>query len=267
MNTTLPLRYRSIFISDVHLGFKACRADYLLDFLRSTESEHLFLVGDIIDFWKGRKGMYWPQSHNDVLRELLAKARNGTRVTYVPGNHDEVGRELAGMQFGNIAVRRDVVHEAADGRRYWVLHGDEMDTAVRCDSLVEVFGDAAYDGLLAANRYLNRLRRLLGLPYWSLADFTKRSLRNAARYVARFEDAVAREAARRGVDGVVCGHIHRAEVTELHGITYCNDGDWVESCTALVEHHDGSMELVHWSDRRHSVKQVEALGGLTPRAA
>lgn len=243
-----PLRYRSIWISDVHLGFRGCQADFLLDFLQSTESKHLYLVGDIVDLWAMRGRIYWPQAHNNVVRAVLDKARNGTKVVYVPGNHDEDFRDHAGTDFGNVAVRYEIVHETVDGRRFLVMHGDKFDRVVQNGRWLAVLGSQAYDLLLAANGWLNAVRRRLGMDYWSLAAFLKRKVKNAVNYIGNFEQTVAEEAKSQDVDGMICGHIHHAEMREIEGVLYCNCGDWVESCTALVEHHDGRLELLRWTD-------------------
>ena len=242
-----PLKFRSVFISDVHLGFKGCQADLLLDFLRSVRCETLFLVGDIIDVWNMKNGVFWPQAHNDVIRTLLGKAKHGTRVVYVPGNHDEVFRDHAGTAWGNLSIHREFVHTAADGRRYLVLHGDEFDGVVACHPWLAHLGSRAYELLLRLIRYVNAIRRRLGFPYWSLAAFLQHRVKNAVSYIAGFEEAVARAARKKGVEGLVCGHIHRPEIREIGGVLYCNDGDWVESCSALVEHLDGRMQILDWA--------------------
>lgn len=251
-----PLRYRTIWISDVHLGFKGCQADYLLDFLRSTECETLYLVGDIIDLWQMRSGIYWPQEHNNVIRTILGKAKHGTRVVYVPGNHDDLLREYDGMSFGNVTIQREVIHTTADGRRLLVLHGDEFDSVVKCSKLLAIAGSHAYDWLLRVNRLVNWWRTRRGKPYWSLAAYLKHKVKNAVNYISNFENAVTAAAKHHRVDGLVCGHIHRAEITTIDGITYMNDGDWVESCTALVERFDGSLHLLHWADQQHAMKSA-----------
>jgi UDP-2,3-diacylglucosamine pyrophosphatase LpxH len=242
------LRVRSVFISDVHLGFKGCQAPYLLDFLRRVECERIYLVGDIVDLWALTKAFYWPQAHNDVIRTLLGKAKHGTQVVYVPGNHDRPFRDHDGLVLGNVAILREAIHEAADGRRYLVLHGDEFDSIVRASPLLESIGASAYAMALRLNRYVNAVRLRLGYPYWSLAAFLKHKVKNAVKYIASFERALAVEARRRGVDGVICGHIHRAEISDIDGIVYCNDGDWVESCTALVEDFAGRLSLLRWTE-------------------
>lgn len=244
-----PQRYRAIWISDVHLGFWGCRAEFLLDFLHSVEADYLYLVGDIIDIWQmEKKGLFWPQAHNNVIRTILGKAKRGTKVIYVPGNHDEVIRDYCGMDFGDVAIRREAVHTTADGRRLLILHGDEFDSVVKCSRFLAMLGSRAYDWLLYANRWVNAFRRRFGFPYWSLAAYLKHKVKNAVNFISDFEEGVAREVRKRGLDGVVCGHIHRAEIRTIDGVLYCNDGDWVESCTALVEHHDGTLGLMHWTD-------------------
>ena len=238
--------FRAIFISDLHLGTPGCQADALLDFLRSHSSDCLYLVGDIVDGWQLRRRWYWPQSHNDVVQKLLRRARKGCRVLFVPGNHDEFARAFIGHQFGGIEVVEDAVHTTADGLSLWVTHGDYFDGVVQCAKWLAYLGDNLYEFTLKLNRYLNSLRARFGLPYWSLSAYLKNRVKTALNYVTGFEAAVAQEAHRRGHQGVVCGHIHRAEMREINGILYCNDGDWVESRTALVEHMDGRLELVHW---------------------
>jgi UDP-2,3-diacylglucosamine pyrophosphatase LpxH len=239
-------RYRTIWISDIHLGTRGCKAKFLLDFLRKTESETLYLVGDIVDGWRLRRYWYWPQPHNDVVQKLLRKARKGTRVVYVPGNHDEILRRFLEINIGQIEVVSEAMHTTADGRRLLVLHGDEFDAVVRYARWLAFLGDWAYHLALAANHGVNVLRRRLGLSYWSLSAYLKQRVKNAVEYISRFEAAVAGAAAQRGADGVVCGHIHHAEIRDIAGVTYCNDGDWVESCTALVEHPDGRLEILRW---------------------
>jgi UDP-2,3-diacylglucosamine pyrophosphatase LpxH len=251
-----PLKCRSIWISDVHLGFKGCRADFLLDFLHSTECEYLFLVGDIIDVWNMKKGVYWPQEHNNVVRSILGKAKHDTKVIFIPGNHDEVFREYDGMTFGNVMIRNEYVHTTADGKRLLMLHGDEFDSVVKYSKLLAMLGNTAYDWLLYWNRIFNQFRRACGFPYWSLAAYLKQKVKNAVKFISDFEQAVVHEAKKRNVDGLVCGHIHHAEITAFDDVLYCNCGDWVESHTALVEGFDGNLQLMHWSERKHTVKDV-----------
>ena len=239
-------RYRTIWISDIHLGTRACKAEYLLDFLRRTESDTLYLVGDIVDGWRLKRHWYWPQAHNDVVQKLLRKARKGTRVIYVPGNHDEGARQFSGLTFGGVSVMLEAIHVGADGRRYLVIHGDQFDVVVRRANWLAHVGDRAYATLLSANTHLNAVRRRLGLTYWSLSAYLKHKTKRAVEFIGRFEEALTEEARRRQVDGVICGHIHTAEMKDMRGVLYVNDGDWVESCTALVEHQSGRLEIVNW---------------------
>ena len=251
-----PLKYRAIWISDVHLGSKYCRAEFLLDFLKSTECEYLYLVGDIIDLWSMRKSVHWPQSHNNVIRTILGKAKHGTRIIYIPGNHDNLIRDFAGSHFGEVEIRNHAIHTTADGKRLLVLHGDEFDNAIRCHGLMNLIGNWGYDTLMWINRIHNAVRRMLNLPYWSLASYLKHRVKNARDYIERFETLVAGEIHRRDVDGLVCGHLHRPELTYINNVLYCNDGDWVETCTGLVEHHDGSLQLLHWADEKRALKDL-----------
>ena len=241
------LRVRTVWISDLHLGTPGCQAGPLLDFLRTVECDTLFLVGDIVDGWQLRRSWYWPQAHNDVVQKILRKARKGTRVVFVPGNHDEFARTYLGHCFGGIEVVEDWTHRTADGRLLWVTHGDLFDGVIQCAKWLAYVGDWAYELVLRLNRHVNRLRGRLGLPYWSLSKYLKLKVKRAVSYVSDFEQALAREARRRGVHGVVCGHIHHAELRHIDGVLYANDGDWVESLTALVEHADGRLEIVDWS--------------------
>ena len=238
--------YRTIWISDVHLGTRGCKVEFLLDFLRFTEAETVYLVGDIIDCWRLKKSWYWPQAHNDVIQKLLRKVRKGTRVVYVPGNHDEWLRDFTQLQFGGVEVLDHAIHITADGRRLLVMHGDAFDAVVMHARWLALLGDGAYTVALWLNRHFNTARRRLGYPYWSLSAYLKRRVKNAMQYIASFADAVANEARRHGVEGVVCGHIHHAEMRQIGDILYCNSGDWVESCTALVEHFDGRLEVIDW---------------------
>lgn len=240
-------RYRSLFLSDVHLGTKGCQADLLLDFLRYHEADTIYLVGDIVDGWRLRSGWYWPQAHNDVVQKLLRKGRKGARIVYLPGNHDEFLRDYYGSHFGGIEVVETAIHEAADGKRYLVIHGDVFDVVVRHAKWLAFLGDGAYTAALGLNTYLNWLRRKLGFPYWSLSQWAKLKVKNAVNFIGRFEEAVATEARRHKVDGVVCGHIHHAVIHNSFGVEYLNCGDWVESCTAIVEHADGRFELIDWA--------------------
>ncbi len=241
-------RYRTIWISDVHLGTKGCNADLLIDFLDSTDSETMYLVGDIIDGWRLKKKLYWPASHNDIVWRILKRAKRGTRIVYIPGNHDEMVRQFAGLNFGGVEIARAAIHETADGRRLLVLHGDEFDAIMLAHRWLAVVGDALYHLLMGLSGWINAIRRRFGLPYWSLSKMAKHKVKNAVEFISRYEEVVTRAAAARQVDGVVCGHIHTAEIKEFEGVDYYNDGDWVEGCTALVEHFDGRMEILHWPE-------------------
>lgn len=242
-----PISIRTAFLSDLHLGSRDCRAELILDFLRSIRTDELILVGDIVDLWSLRRTVYWPSSHSDVLREIASKAWQGTRVRYVPGNHDEQFRRLGGSIFGQVEVHREYVHETRRGLRLLVVHGDEFDAVVTGRRWMSVLGSGLYDVALGLNRSVNGLRRQFGYGYWSLAGYLKERIGNARHYVRRFEEAAAQAARRRGLDGVVCGHIHRPSLENIGGTLYCNDGDWVDSCSALVEHDDGELELWNWA--------------------
>ncbi len=239
--------YRAIWISDVHLGTPGCQAKFLLDFLKHNESDTLYLVGDIIDGWRLKKSIYWPQSHNDVVQKILRKARKGTEVVYVPGNHDESIRQFLGLSFGEIKVVPEAIHTTADGRKLWITHGDLFDGVMQYAKWLAYVGDNLYSLILYFNRYLNLLRVRMGMQYWSLSQYLKHQVKNAVSYIADFEMIMAREARLRGCQGVVCGHIHKAEIRMIDNLLYCNDGDWVESLTALVETHEGELKIVHWS--------------------
>lgn len=239
--------YRTVFISDLHLGTPGCQAEALLDFLKAHPSQMLYLVGDIVDGWQLRRRWYWPQAHNDVVQKLLRRARKGCHIVFIPGNHDEFARGFVGHSFGGIEVVEQAIHTTHDGRQFWVIHGDHFDGVIQCAKWLAYLGDNLYELTLRLNRHLNTLRARLGLPYWSLSAYLKGRVKKALNYVMDFEVAVASEARRRGLQGVVCGHIHRAEMRTIDGILYCNDGDWVESYTALVEHMDGRLELIHWN--------------------
>ena len=256
--------YRAVWISDLHLGTPGCQAAHLLDFLRCVESDYLYLVGDIIDGWQLKRTWTWQQSHNDVVQKVLRKARKGTHVVFVPGNHDEVVRQFIGLSFGDIRIVDEAVHTTADGRRLWVTHGDLYDGVIQCAKWLAYVGDNLYEFTLKLNRWFNSLRARVGLPYWSLSKYLKQKVKRAVSYVTAFEDALATETRRRGLDGVVCGHIHHAEMRMIDGILYCNDGDWVESLTALVEHHDGRLEILEWAQPGHAPVRTMAPAPATP---
>ena len=258
-------RYRSIWISDIHLGTRNCKADFLLEFMRQNESEYLYLVGDVIDGWALRRSWYWTQCHNDVIQKLLRKVRKGTRVTYIPGNHDEFARDFLNLQFGGITVKPRAIHTTVTGQQLLILHGDEFDGVVKYARWLSVLGSGAYSLVLQLNRWYNDLRRLLGLPYWSLSAYLKLRAKRAVQHIANFEAAVADEANHWDVDGVVCGHIHHAEMRRINGILYCNLGDWVESCTALVEHTDGRLEILRWVEIDHEVLHAHQANGRPAR--
>jgi UDP-2,3-diacylglucosamine pyrophosphatase LpxH len=253
-----PIKFRAIWISDVHLGTTGCQAQRLLEFLRKTESETLYLVGDIIDGWQLKRRWYWEQAHNDVVQTVLKKAKKGTEVIFVPGNHDEAIRQFIDMDFGGIRVRDELVHTTAQGKRMLVLHGDRFDGVISCAKWLAYVGDNMYTMILKWNQWLNSWRARVGLPYWSLSQYLKLKVKNAVSYITSFENALAAEAKRRGLDGVICGHIHKPEIRDIDGIMYCNDGDWVESLSALVEDMSGELRLVTWQEivmPKQSLKQ------------
>jgi UDP-2,3-diacylglucosamine pyrophosphatase LpxH len=243
---TAPRHYRAIFISDIHLGTKRAQTGALLDFLRTTESEQLYIVGDFIDNWSLRKAWFWDQMHNDVVQKLLRKARKGTKLVYIPGNHDENFRNFLNLRFGRVAVLEETIHHCANGKRYLVLHGDKFDGVVRFAPWLAKLGDTAYEFSMQLNATVNGVRRVFRLPYWSLSAFLKNRVKKAVEFISHFEDAVVREAKARNCQGVICGHIHTPDDRMIDGIHYLNDGDWVESCTALVEHADGTFEIINW---------------------
>lgn len=255
-----PLRYRSIFISDVHLGTRDARVEYLLDFLEHVECDHLFLDGDIFDIWKMRTNRWhWPMLNNRLLQTFMAFAARGTEVIYVPGNHDEFFRDYLGADMGGVRVCREYRHKLADGREALILHGDEFDTVVRHSRLLKFIGNAGYEVLMWANRASHRIRRWFGKGYWSLSLAIKQQVPNARVYIQKFEDAAIHHARSQNANVIVCGHIHHANLREEDGVTYANSGDWVEHCTALVEHADGRLELLRWAE-----ESVERLDARTP---
>ncbi len=266
-----PRQYRTLFVSDIHLGARACQADALLDFLRHNEAETIYLVGDIIDFWSLKRTPLWLQSHNDVLQKLLRKARKGTRIVFIPGNHDEAVRAYAGMSFGAIEIHRDIVHVTAGGDRFLLLHGDEFDVVVRYARWLAMLGDRSYEFAVWCNRPLNFVRRRLGLGFWSLSNYLKLRVKTAVNFIGEFEEALAAEAKRRNVEGVICGHIHHMTDRMIDGIRYVNCGDWVESCTAIAEDHDGALHQIRWQPGSAKIAKgvavpapLAAIEGLSP---
>ncbi|WMS41147.1 UDP-2,3-diacylglucosamine diphosphatase [Acuticoccus sp. MNP-M23] len=259
-------KYRTLFISDIHLGSKGCQAELLLDFLRYHEAETIYLVGDIIDGWRLKKNWYWPQSHNDVVQKILRQGRKGARIVYLPGNHDEFLREYLGTHFGGVEVTDSIIHETAAGKKLLVIHGDQFDVVVRHARWLAFLGDWAYVTTLAANTWVNRFRRRLGLTYWSLSAWAKLKVKNAVSFIGQFETALASEAKRRGADGVVCGHIHHPVIRDMLGVEYINTGDWVESCSAVAENEKGELILIKWTKMRRS-EDVMELSPSSVRAA
>lgn len=244
MNTRL---YRTIWISDLHIGSTQCQADVLLDFLKHNDSDTLYLVGDIIDFWALSKRVYWPRDHNTIIQKILRKARHGTQVFYIPGNHDENIRDYDGYVFGDITVKNSDVHTTADGKKLLVVHGDEYDTIAKYHRWIAKLGSKGYDLLLDINRLLRMVRRFLGIQsHFSLAAFVKFKVKNAVQFISDYEESIVNTLNDEGLDGVVCGHIHHAEMKDMGGFMYINTGDFVESCTAIVEHRDGTLELIRW---------------------
>ncbi len=274
MNASMPLRprcstaYRSIFISDTHLGTRGCRAAFLADFLSAISCENLYLVGDIIDGWRLRRSWFWDSHHDEVLRLILRHARSGANVIYVPGNHDEMMRKYVpdAIEVAGIRMQTEAEHVTADGKRLLITHGDAFDSVVRHAKILALLGDWAYTVALGLNRYFNKIRIRLGYPYWSLSAWLKMQVKEAVKAIDRFESALADDARRRGFDGVVCGHIHHAEMRMVNGILYINDGDWVESCTALAEHSDGRLELIDWVARSKLSLLPTKAAGLWPAA-
>ena len=254
-------RHRTIFISDTHLGTRGCKAEALADFLAHNDCATLFLVGDIVDGWQLKRRWYWTDAQSQVVAQILRKVDAGTRVIFVPGNHDEFARDYVGRLFAGVEIANEAVHETADGKKFWVLHGDRFDGVITCAKWLAHAGDWAYGVALTWNDMLFAVRRRFGLPYWSLSAWLKHKVKNAVEYISRFEEIVAHEAQLRGVDGVVCGHIHHAEIRRIGDVLYLNDGDWVESCTALAEDAHGNMEILRWADpsQRHGARSQSGL--------
>lgn len=242
--------YRTIWISDLHIGSTQCQADSLLDFLKHNDSQKLYLVGDIIDFWALSKKMYWPRDHNTIIQKILRKARHGTQIIYIPGNHDENVRDYDDYVFGDIIVKKSDIHTTALGKRFLIVHGDEYDTIAQHHRWMAKLGSVGYDWLIELNRFLRLCRRLLGVQsHFSLAAYIKFKVKNVVQFMSDYEQTIVKTLENEGVDGVICGHIHHAEIKDIEGFMYVNTGDFVESCTAIVEHHDGSLELVRWQNQ------------------
>ncbi|MDE2364470.1 MAG: UDP-2,3-diacylglucosamine diphosphatase [Hyphomicrobiales bacterium] len=254
------MQVRSLFISDVHLGTRASQAEMLLELFKRAEAETIYLVGDIIDGWRLKSGWYWPQTHNDVVQKLLRKARKGVRVVFIPGNHDDFAREYIGHNFGGVEVLDRAIHETADKRRFLVIHGDQFDVVVRHARWIAFLGDWAYETALKLNGFFNFIRRRLGFGYWSFSAWAKLKVKNAVNFIGDFEETLAQEAARAGVDGVICGHIHHAAIRRIGKIEYVNTGDFVESCTAVIEHLDGRLEILRWSEALAAERAGESSG-------
>ena len=265
LDTVRYRRHRTIFISDTHLGTRGCKAEALADFLAHNDCATLFLVGDIVDGWQLKRRWYWTQAQSQVVAQILRKVDTGTRVIFVPGNHDEFARDYAGRLFAGVEITQEAIHETADGKNLWVLHGDRFDGVITCAKWLAHLGDRAYGMALRWNDHLFAVRKRLGLPYWSLSSWLKHKVKNAVEYISRFEEIVAREAKLRGVDGVVCGHIHHAEIRRIGDVLYLNDGDWVESCSALVEDAMGKMEILRWATTGHAAAaQASGAAGFAP---
>ena len=258
-----PRRYRAAWISDAHLGTRGCNGTALLDFLRETDFDTLYIVGDLIDIWSLRRAIYWPQQHNDVIQKILRKARKGARVVYIPGNHDELVTSFCGA-YGNIEIKENAIHVTACGERVLIIHGHELDTVVQNVKWLAFAGDLGYQFLLSLNPLINFVRRHFGLGYWSLSAYAKRTVKDAVSFIGKFEAAVAHYAERYHVDAVLCGHIHSAAIREFGNVTYYNCGDWVESCTALVEGDDGMIALVDYHSYAASARAGAAANDLAP---
>ena len=266
-------KYRTLFLSDLHLGTRAAQAELLLDFLKYHDAETIYLVGDIVDGWRLKKGWYWPQAHNDVVQKFLRKVRKGVRVIYIPGNHDEFARNYTGLTFGGIEVVSEALHKTADDKKIIVMHGDQFDIVVCNARWLAYLGDWAYRVAISTNTWVNTARRLSGMGYWSLSAWAKMKVKNAVNFIGDFEKTLALEAKRKNADGVICGHIHHATIKQIDGALYINTGDFVESCSAVVEHQDGHFEIIYWQmTAREQMSQylkqnIKTLPRSSPKAA
>lgn len=255
-----PRHVRTLFISDVHLGATGAQADACLAFLKGIDASTIYLVGDIIDGWRLKKSWYWPASHNDFVHEVLARARRGVRLIYLPGNHDEFMRDFLGHEFGGIEIRDQIMHETADGRQFLVIHGDRFDAVVVHARWLAFMGDWAYRAAMVVSKGVSFVRRKLGLPYWSLSAWAKSRVKSAVNYAGDFERQLTDEARRCDASGVICGHIHTAAMAEVGGLAYVNTGDWVESLTAVVETTDGELELIRFRETWMRMTSAAASG-------
>jgi UDP-2,3-diacylglucosamine pyrophosphatase LpxH len=265
----MTLFYPTVWISDTHLGTKGCKAEYLRDFLDHIDCNTLYLVGDIIDLWSWnvKSGFYWPTLHSDIVQRVINKAKQGTRVIYIPGNHDEQFRKHVGTTFNGIEIRLNAIHKTASNQRFLVMHGDEFDSIVCHNPHLAYLGGEAYEKLLVVNRWLNSVRKLFGYQYWSLSAYLKQKVKNIVQVLDNYQHILSLEAQRQNVDGVICGHIHHADITEMEsGKIYCNTGDWVESCTALVEDETGQLSILNWLEDSYKLLDAEKPEQLTKRA-
>ena len=247
--------YRSVWISDAHLCSPDSQSDMLQSFLDSIRCDYLYMVGDMIDVWALRNKWHWPRQYNEVVHKLLKRSRKGAKIIYIPGNHDEFFRDFVGYTFGDVEIRLQSFHTTADGRRFLVIHGDEFDTIVRFKPWLSHLGNWAYRHLITMNRAVNYVRRLFGWPYWSFSRAMARKVGGAVRHLRNYEELLTRAARRRNADGVICGHSHKPDMREINGVLYCNTGDWMHHCTALVEHEDGRLEMIWWADEVAKAKR------------
>lgn len=248
--------YKTIWLSDIHLGCKDCKAEFLLSFLDSIEVETIYLVGDIVDFWALKRRMLWPDAHNQVLNRFLTMAEQGVNIVYLPGNHDELAKPYQHLNFGSIKVKLEHIHTTSTGKKLLILHGDKFDQQVCFGRWQAKLGDVLYDFLLFLNRQTHHIRKRLGMPYWSLSSYIKTKVKKANEAIARYKVAAIKDAKAQGADGIICGHIHHPQLLIEQGVLYCNDGDWIENCTSLVETKDGNLRLLKWRDGLHNTEIV-----------